>query len=298
MKLTQLRDLVAVSELGGLRRAARHLGVAQPALTRSIRDLEQELGATLFERSSTGMVLTPIGRAFVRRSQAVQQELERARDEVQQLKGISAGTVSIGLSTAPHVAMLPKVLQPFHRRYSDVRLKITEGLFPAMEAEVREGSIDFYVGPLSEERLGGEFRQEKLFDNLRVVLGRRSHPLAGARSLKELVDARWVATSVTASSEAELYPAFERHGLPPPAIAIQAQSALTMITVAASSDLLAMMPMQWLAFARSSRLLTHIDLDEELTAPPIFIVSRVQLPLTPVAEYLCDLFRRAALNRA
>lgn len=297
MKLTQLRDLLAVAEFGGLRRAARHLGVAQPAITRSIRDLEQELGAALFERSSTGMTLTPIGQAFVRRSAAVQLELERARDEVRQLKGINTGVVSIGLSTAPHVSMLPKVLQPFYARYPEVRLKITESLFPSIETAMRDGSVDFYIGPLSEDRLGGEFVGENLFDNHRIVLGRRGHPLAAATSLRDLVGARWVSTSVTTSSEAELYPLFERHGLPHPVIAVQTQSALSMITVAARSDFLAILPEQWLAFARSSRLLAHIRLDEQLAAPPIYIVRRSRLPLTPVAEYLSDLFRRAALNR-
>lgn len=297
MKLTQLRHLTAVAELGGLRRAARHLGLAQPAITRSIRDLEHELGATLFERSAGGMKLTPIGEAFVRRSVAVQMELDRARDEVQQLKGAATGAVSIGLSTAPHVSMLPKVLEPFRRRYPEVRLRIAEGLFPALEPEIRDGSIDFYVGPLSEDRLAGEYAVEKLFDNQRVVLCRRGHPLAGATSLGELADARWVTTSVTINSEAELFPLFERRGLPNPVIAVQAQSALSMITVAASSNILAMLPRQWLDFARAGRLLTHIRLKEELAAPAICIVARASLPLTPVAEHLCDLFRRSGLNQ-
>lgn len=297
MKLGQLKHLVAVAELGGLRRAARHLGIAQPAITRSIQELEHELGVTLFERSAAGMTLTPIGEAFVRRSAAVQQELERARDEVNQLKGISAGTVSIGLSTAPHVSMLPMVIAPFRRRYPDVRLRITEGLFPAMEADIRGGSIDFYVGPLAEEHLAGDFISEKLFDNRRVILARRGHPLRHARSLADLGEARWVATSVTLDSEAELGPLFQRHGLPRPVTAVQAQSALSMITVAAASDVLAMLPQQWLGFVRSSRLLVQIKVAEELAAPSICVVSRSRLPLTPVAQHLCDLFRRSALNQ-
>lgn len=298
MKLVQLNQLVAVAELGGLRRAARHLGIAQPAITRSIQELEHELGVTLFERSATGMTLTPIGAAFVRRATGVRRELERARDEVEQLKGISTGAVSIGLSTAPHVAMLPMVLEPFRRRYPDVRLRITEGLFPAMDADIRGGAIDFYVGPLAEESLGGDYICEKLFDNSRVILARRGHPLRGATSLAELVDARWVATSVTMDSEAELSPLFLRFGLPKPVTAVQAQSALSMIAVAAASDVLAMLPQQWLDFVRSSRLLTQIKVKEELAAPAICVVSRSRLPLTPVAQHLCDLFRRSALNQS
>lgn len=297
MKLTQLRDLAAVAELGGLRRAARHLGVAQPAITRSIRDLEHELGAALFERSATGMALTPIGVAFLRRSLAAQSELERARDEVHQLKGLNSGTITVGLSTAPHVAMLPKVLRPFQRRYPDVRLHLIEGLFPAMEQGMRDGSIDFYVGPLAEDRISSEFTVEKLFDNVRVVLGRPGTPFAHATSLADLGEARWVATSVTANSEAELNPVFERHGLPRPVIAVQAHSALTMITVAAASDLLAMLPHQWLTFATSTGLLRAIPVSEPLEAPAICMVWRSRLPLTPAAERLSDLFRVASLNR-
>lgn len=297
MKLTQLNHMIAVAELGGLRRAARHLGIAQPAVTRSIQELEHELGVTLFERSAAGMTLTPIGEAFVRRGTAVQRELERARDEVQQLKGIGTGTVSIGLSTAPHVSMLPMVLQPFCKHYPDVRLRITEGLFPAIEADMRGGAIDFYVGPLAEESLGGDYVSEKLFDNHRVILARRGHALRNARSLAELADARWVATSVTMDSDAELAPLFERHGLPKPVTAVLAQSALSMITVAAASDVLAMLPQQWLGFVRSGRLLTHIKVREELAAPAICVVRRARLPLTPVAQHLCDLFCRSALNQ-
>lgn len=296
MKLSQLRHFVSVAELGGLRRAARHLGVAQPAITRSIRDLEHELGATLFQRSAAGMALTPIGEAFARRSAAVQLDLQRARDEVQQLKGVSAGSVSIGLSTAPHVAMLPRVLVPFRQAFPDVRLRITEGLFPALEANVRDGSIDFYIGPLSEENAGGEFTVEKLFENERIVLGRRGHPLAAAKRLVDLREAQWVATSVTSTSEAELNPLFEGEGLPAPVIAVETQSALSMVVVAASSDLLAMLPRQWLGFATSSRLLTHIPIEPSIRAPAICFVRRSKLPLTPVAERLCDLFRRSALN--
>lgn len=297
MKLGQLNHFVAVAEFGGLRRAARHLGVAQPAVSRSIQELERELGVTLFERGASGMTLTPIGAAFARRSVAIHQELARARDEVEQLKGVSAGTVSIGLSTAPHVSMLPMALEPFRRKFPDVNLRITEGLFPAMESDIRSGAIDFYVGPLAEDNLGGDYLCEKLFDNKRVVLARRGHPLVSARSLADLVGAAWVTTSVTMDADAELWPLFQRYGLPRPVTVVQAHSALSMITAAAASDLLAMLPQQWLRFVAISRLLVQIRVEEDLPAPAICIVSRSTLPLTPVAQHLCDLFRRAALNQ-
>lgn len=68
-------------------------------------------------------------------------------------------------------------------------------------------------------------------------------------------------------------------------------------TLAVTSDLLAMLPQQWLGFAQRTRLLQQIRLAEELAAPAICMVHRVRLPLTPVAEHLSDLLQRAAVNR-
>lgn len=297
MKLTQLRDLVTVAQRGGLRRAARHLGLAQPAITRSIRDLEHELGATLFERNTTGMELTPIGEAFFRRSVAIQHEIERACDEVRQMQGVASGSISIGLSTVPHVAMLPNVMAPFLRRYPDVTLEIAEGTFPEVEGQIRQGAMDFYIGPVWDGGLTSEFLNEKLFDNRRIVMGRPGNPFSQARALKDLVGASWVTTAVAATPEIELYPLFESHGLPRPKIAVRAHSSMSMIMVASSSDLLTLVPQQWLGFGRETGRLAHIELDETIAAPPICLVTRSSLPLAPAAEHLADLFRRAALNR-
>lgn len=298
MKIRQLNEVLAIVERGSLRAAARHLGTAQPAITRSIRELEQELGAELFERSVSGMVLTPIGAAVVKRATVVDSELRRIKDEVAQLKGLRSGMVSLGLSTAPHVSLLPRVLGPFQRVYPDIRLNIEEGLFPSMEAQLRNGSIDFYIGPVAEDRTSSEFKVEKLMDNTRVVLSRRGHPLRSATTLQQLANARWVATSVTIDSRAELDPVFERAGLPAPVIALQAHSALTMIVAAASSDLLAILPLQWLEFAQSTGLLEHVPIREEIEAPALCLITRAGLPLTPMAERLSDQFRKAAANLA
>ena len=81
MKLHHFRDAVAIAEHGSLRAAARHLGIAQPTLTRGLSELERELGAPLFERRSKGMLATPLGEAFVRRATAILNDVRRTRDE-------------------------------------------------------------------------------------------------------------------------------------------------------------------------------------------------------------------------
>lgn len=298
MKLTQLRDLASIADTGGLRRAARRLGLSQPALSRSIRELEDELGVTLFDRSTSGMELTEPGRTFAMRGRAAQRELERAREEVLQHVGVDTGEVSIGLSSAAHVALLPRAIVPFRKRFPRIKLHIVESLFPALDAGIRDGSIDFYVGPMATRKLGSAIRVEALFDNCRVVIGRKGHPLGAARSLDELVTAEWVMTSAVAGGDIDLRPLFEERGLPAPVVAVRTQTALSTITVAASSDLITILPQQWLSFARVTGLLAPIDLTERLAAPDICIVSRATLPLTPAAQHLSDLFHRAAMNRA
>src|SRR5580698_4432354 len=124
MKLHQIRDLLAVAEKRGLRAAARHLGLAQPSLSRSIRELERELGAPLLERQSRGVVLTPVGELFARRARFATTELERARDEIDQIQGGAHGGVTLGVSSVPLLALFPDALPRFRRRYEGVELRL------------------------------------------------------------------------------------------------------------------------------------------------------------------------------
>jgi LysR family transcriptional regulator, regulator of abg operon len=295
MKLNQLRDAVAVAERGSLRAAARHLGAAQPALSRSIHELERELGVPLFERRARGMVLTPMGEVLVRRAAAVLGEVRRAREEIDQLHGGVGGSVVAALSSVAHMALLPHALRAFRTRYPQVHLRIHEGVYPSAEAGLKDGTIDVYIGPTPGRSRAPELSEEKLFDNRRTILGRKGHPLAKARSLRELTAAEWAwaATSVTHDAEAELVELFQRHRLQAPRLALTATSALTLIVALMHSDLLALVPIQWTIFAPTARELVPIAVREPIGAPPIVAIRRAGLPLTPAAEFLVDLMRRA-----
>ncbi|WP_213958754.1 MULTISPECIES: LysR substrate-binding domain-containing protein [unclassified Variovorax] len=293
MKLNSLRDFMAVAERGSLRAAARQLGVTQPAITRSIQELEKELGVVLFERRAKGVSLTRMGEVFLRRSKAVRCELDRARDELDQLRGQMNGHICVCLSGVAHMAMLPSAMAAFRQRFPDVQLDIIDGLLPSVEAELKDGIVDCYIGPTLEE-VSSELSAEKLLDSYRVIVGRHGHPLANARSLRELVDAEWVTTSVTYRAEEELAPLFASHGLPPPRLIVQARSALTFLFTVAYSDLLMLLPIQWTQTPLFSNALQPIHVAERLPSPPICIVQRNSMPLTPAAEYFCDMIRRAS----
>jgi DNA-binding transcriptional LysR family regulator len=222
MKLEQLRHLVAIVAHGSLRAAARRLNMPQPALTRSVRALEREVGAALFVRETTGMVLTPVGQRFHLRASVMVNEARRALDEISQESGDAEG---------------------------------------------------------------------------RAVVCRKGHPLAGATTLADLVDADWMTTAVDyGSTEDDMTRLFACHDLPPPRVKLRAHSAMSVIVGLAHSDLLAMLPVQWAAFPPTQDALQIITVRETLPAPAIVMIRRPDLPLTPAGEFLSDLLCRSGVS--
>lgn len=296
MKLHQLRDVIAVADHGSLRAAARQLNIAQSAITKSVRLLEKELDVPLFERHKRGAILTPMGVLFVQRARAASNELARAQEEIGQHRESGAGRVAVSLSTVPHLALLPSVIDAFSRRYPDVRLTILEALgFHSTETQMRSGAVDTYVGVAPAAKLSNEFLVEPLFENQRYIIGRVGHPLSKAKSLGDLVDARWIVSS-TKTAETSFAAMFRKHHFKVPARVTLAQSILGQLVLLASSEMLMLAPKQALEYPPYAGRLTRIPVREEIDAPTIVMVRRAALPLTPAAEYFCDLIRRASVQ--
>ena len=237
-----------------------------------------------------------MGEVFLRRASTVRNELRLAQEELDQLRGETHGRLTVALSSVAHMALLPSVLRPFRTRYPNVALDIIDAVYPTIEKDLKESRVDLYIGPAPGE-VAPELLTEKLFDNTRVIVGRKDHPLAQARSLYDLADAEWITTSITHIAEEELGPLFAQNGLPAPKLVLQAHSTLTFLVALVYSDLLMMLPIQW----TKSPLLRHavqpIHVRELLPAPPVCLVRRNGLPMTPAAEYFCDMMRRAVLHK-
>jgi DNA-binding transcriptional LysR family regulator len=295
MKINQLRDAIAVAERGSLRAASRHLGLAQSAITKSIQLLEKELGAPIFERQKKGVVPTPMGLLFLRRARIAREELERAREEIQQHMGGGSGRVVASLSTVPHMAILPEVLPDFLKKYPDVDLIILEGLgFRNVETQLRDAAVDFYLGVEPPYKLPAGFTSERLFANQRVVIGRSQHPLRNAKSLRELSQARWVMSGPPFTEQ--LQEVFTRQKIAPPTKFSFASSVIGQIVLILNSDMLALVPRQWLDFPLFQGRIQKLNVRERIETPSIIMVRRSAFPLTPAAEHFCDLARRVAAN--
>jgi LysR family transcriptional regulator, regulator of abg operon len=297
MKLTQLRSVSAIAERGSLRGAARALGLTQPALTRSIYELEHELGVALFERRRRGMTLTPAGEAFVRRANLILGDVRRAREEVQQMSGSAGGTVVAGLSFAAHVALLPHSLRRFRKRYPQVFLRLIEGFFPTLEAGLKDGGVDFYAGPRPEGAVSDGLTVEALFNHDMSIVCRAGHPLVQVLkskttlSLADLAPCEWVTAGTTHLADDELSAVFKKHGLPSRKIVAQTQSAISLLMTLISSDMLAMVPLQFTNYPLAKGAVTSIPVKEHLPGPTMVLVRRSGLSLTPAAQYFVDLLQ-------
>lgn len=299
MKLNQIRDIIATADSGSLRAAARLLGVTQPAITRSIRELERELGVPLFERHQFGMQPTAMGQVMLKRARAVQEELRRATEEIGQLQGEMNGEVRVAMSAISTFALMPPAVKSFRRAHPKAILKITESFYAPIESQLLNGEIDFFVGPFSDPGRGSRVISEMLFKNERVVIGRKGHPLAHISSIRDLGDTEWVKQALPdRESEGDFERPFSQIGLPMPRIVMHTTSSTATLLAVANSDLLTSVPKQMLSAPVSSELFDVLPIREELEAAPICLVRRVDLSLTPLAEFMFDMFRRAGLQHS
>jgi len=191
------------------------------------------------------------------------------------------------------IQILGGVVGPFRERYPNVRLRLIEGLLTTLESDLRTGAMDLYVGPVPQEEVAPDLHAARLLENERVVIARRGHPLAEATALSDLKDVEWLTTSLTQDADEEVSAVFETHGLSRPNLVCQCQSALSILTLLVNSDMMAIVPVQWADSPMLDRWLQPVPLQETFAAPPIMLVHRAGLGLTPAAEHFVHLVRRA-----
>jgi DNA-binding transcriptional LysR family regulator len=183
MELRHLRYFIAVAELENVTRAALKLHVSQPALSRQIRDLEDELGLSLFERSAKSVRLTEAGTTFLKEARAV---IQRATDAVAAARLVAAGgqsEIHVGYAPSLTARILPPTLRAFQTEFPKVRVKLHDLATEEMTAGLRTGKLQlaFMARPGTANLPGLRF-EELARDFIRVALS-RSHPLARQRSV-------------------------------------------------------------------------------------------------------------------
>ena len=124
VELRHLRYFVATADLLNITQAAARLRVAQPALSRQIHDLEEEIGTPLFERTRRGLKLTEAGSAFLTEARAILQKSNEAIDLARSVAQGERGEIHIGYAPSPTVELLPRILNEFHQTAPGVRVTL------------------------------------------------------------------------------------------------------------------------------------------------------------------------------
>lgn len=175
--LTLLRQFVVAAEEGGISKAANRLRISQPALSKNIRKLEDQLGTPLFERHSKGTTLTQAGRIFHEHAQIIGLEYQHALQDVRNVLSKQASTIRIGVGPIWSSTVLPRVVQRFHASFPDHRLQVLTGAADDLAEWVRIGRTDIYAGVISHRTTPPGFIVRKLARSEMVVLAARDHPL-------------------------------------------------------------------------------------------------------------------------
>ena len=177
IRLRHLHTFVAVAQQGTLGRAAETLNLSQPALSKTLNELEQLTGTRLFDRGRLGAQLTPPGEQFLTHAVKVPDALNNAAQALNRKEGLNSDIVRIGALPTAALGILPAVLGQFHRQHKDTMLQVATMNNTMLLAGLKSGEIDIGIGRMSDPELMGGLNYELLFlESLKLVV-RPNHPL-------------------------------------------------------------------------------------------------------------------------
>jgi len=197
LKLRDLHVFVIVVQCGSMAKAARQLGVSQPAVSEAIADLEHALSVRLVDRSAQGVEATIYGETLLKRSVAVFDELKQSVRDIEFLSDPTVGELRIGCTESLSTTILPQIISRFSRLYprvavhfDDVTARASESLGPGL----RDRKYDCVLERISDKHMTDDLNAEVLFDDKLVVVAGSNTRWARRRKIElvELLDEPWI----------------------------------------------------------------------------------------------------------
>lgn len=237
MDLRDLRYFETIAELQHVGRAAQKLHRTQPALTSSVRRLEQDCGAPLFERAGRGIRLTPAGKSLLKWAQRVRFDMEDAKREIAAIGTGLAGHVRIGIVPTAAQFLLPAAARRLLQEGPDVTLRTVVGLVDNLKPLLRQGELDIMVATETHAEPG--FVSRMVAEDAIVVAASARHELfRGQPTLKDLTRYRWALQPPGAPTRDWLDHVFDRRRLPRPQVQVETTMLLMLPTLIAETGLL------------------------------------------------------------
>jgi len=196
IKLRHLQAFLEVARQRSFARAAERLAITQPGVSKTIRELEEVLQTSLFERSSKGVALTQAGLTLLRHAGPAMRALEEGVDAIgETLHGVSV--LRVGALSTVESRLLPETLRRWHMpgaAYADVGVSVMTGPSAFLLSRLHHGELDLVVGRMTEAREIQDLAFEHLYYERLLLMVRAGHPLAGVSPLlhEELAAYPWV----------------------------------------------------------------------------------------------------------
>lgn len=291
LDLRDLRYFEAIAETGHVGRAAKKLFRTQPALTGSVRRLEETLGTRLFERVGRGIRLTAAGKALAVRARSLRLGAAEAVREIGELGAGVAGHVRVGVLPTLARFLLPSATHEFLKGAGEVTIRAVVAQNDVLTTQLRAGDLDFILStaPPADDQL----ERHKVCQDHAVVIASRTHPILRNRKVRlaDLLDYRWVLAPEEVGTRAWLENEFRRRGLPAPKVQIETNLILMMPALIEETRLLTFTSRRHVApYVPGSRL-KEVPLRETTMRRNFEVVHRRESYLSPAARRFIDLLR-------
>lgn len=293
MELRHLRHFAAVVEAGNLSKAAEKVFISQPALTRSIKNLEDIVGAELLERRPRGMVPTPAGIALYRYAQLMLNEATRAKAEIKAVQAGAKGELAIGMAAMFSDHIIDRVVATVCGSGRDIALTVRQGFLEELVDALRDGRLDVIFSNLSNITLPNDVRVEAILDIRANIYAGAQHALVGKRAIdkKLLLAQRWAVVDQPHMRDF-LDQYFAADGLAIPKFVVRTNSLNLIRSLIANGGFIGVLPehlVQADAQAQAQALARHAPI-KRLKAPgcPIIrkagIITRKSMTGGPLAD--------------
>jgi len=300
MKLHDLHVLMAVVQAGSMSKAAALLNTGQPAISRSIAELEHTLGVRLLDRSRQGVKPTDYGRALLDGGTAVFDELRQTVKNIELLTDPSVGEVRVGCNPFLAATFVSAAVDRLSRRYPRVVFRLVTAYVEALHRELTERNVDLLIArrfsSIADERLDYEF----LFDDSYSVVAGAQNPWARRRriELAELVNEPWVLPPQESGQGSVIMEAFRAAGLDYPRTTVICEPAELRISLLATGRFISICP--YSAYSLSARRpeLQVLAVRQSLGHAPVGIVILKNRTISPLAQLFIHHCRELAKQLA
>lgn len=297
LKLRHLQLLIALDEFRHLGRAAEFLSVTQPAVSKTLAEIEKMFGLSLFSRSTRGTEPTAYGQSVVRFARSVLADYDRTRDEIAAVASGAAGRANVGCMVVALPGLLAHAVALLKAQSAQATVLVEEGDLTRLLPRLRVGELDLFVGRLEPGYAAPDLETEALYDESMCVVARPDHVLTrrrGKLGWQDLAQAPWVVPPPWASSRIKLNQMFYQHGLNPPADLIETSSFLATLTFVRERQALGFVAGQVARHFEREGLLKVLNIAVPIELPPVGIITMRGRLRTPASEQLMTCLRTAA----